>query len=264
MYWFFYNRSEKNVNDAFRNAQKAFELAPDLADSYLALGYYHYWCKLDYDKAIEDFSKARDIQPNSAEASFGLGVVYRRMGIFDQSLKNMLKGVTLNPLSIEYVRNTGETYWLLRDYANAVKYYSKAVELSPDVSALKVTLAHYYIQWKGDTKSAARILEGVNDYHYLDVTPNIPVLIDIINRDYDKALTGLRLPGREYETGQFNYTPWTQVAGLIYRYKNEPGLSKTYFDSSRVQLEKMIRENPDDERLHSSLGITYAGLGLKR
>ncbi len=236
---------------------------PDIADSYLALGYYYYWCKLDYDKAIEDFSKARGIQPNSAEASFGLGVVYRRMGIFDQSLKNMLKGVTLNPLSIEYVRNTGETYWLLRDYANAVKYYSRAVELSPDVSALKVTLAHYYIQWNGDTKKAAGILKRVNDYHYLDVTPNIPVLIDIINRDYDKALTGLRIPGREYETGQFNYTPWTQEAGLIYRYKNEPGLSKTYFDSSRVQLEKMISENPDDERLHSSLGITYAGLGLK-
>ncbi len=262
MYWFFYDRSEKNVSDAFKNAQKSFELAPDLADTYLALGYYHYWCKLDYEKAIEEFSKARDIQPNNAEASFGLGVVYRRMGIFDQSLKNMLKGVTLNPLSIEYVRNTGETYWLLRDYANAVKYYDKAIELSPDVSALKVTKARFYIQWKGETKTASRILADVKDYDYLDVTPNIPVLVDILNRDYNKALTELRLPGREYETGQFNYTPWTQVAGLIYRYKNEPALSNEYFDSSRVQLERMIGENPDDERLHSSLGVTYAGLGL--
>ena len=262
MYWFFYDRSEKNVSDAFENAQKSFVLVPDLADSYLALGYYHYWCKLDYDKAIEDFSKAREIQPNNAEASFGLGVVYRRMGMFDQSLKNMLKGVTLNPLSIEYIRNTGETYALTRDYSNAVKYYKKAIDLSPDVSALRVSEAYYYILWKDDIETASRILNDVKDYYFLDVTPNIPVLVDILNRDYNKALTDLRLSGREYETGQFNYTPRTQAAGLIYKYKNEPDISKAYFDSARVQLERMIRENPDDERFHSALGITYAGLGM--
>ncbi|MGE5811124.1 MAG: tetratricopeptide repeat protein, partial [Ignavibacteria bacterium] len=50
-------------------------------------------------------------------------------------------------------------------------------------------------------------------------------------------------------------------AGLVYRYKNEPELSKTYFESSRLLLEKMLKENPNDERLHSSLGIVYAGLG---
>ncbi len=262
MYWFYYDRTAENVKNAFNNARKALQLDPDLADTHLALGYYYYWCKLDYSQAIKEFTRAGELQPNNAEAAFGLGVVYRRMGQFDNCIRNMLKGVTLDPLSIEYIRNTGETYWLLRDYPNAVKYYKRVIGLSPDVSALKVSEARYYLTWKGDTETAARILNDVKDYNYLDVTPNIPALIDIIKRDYDKALTALRLPGREYETGQFNFTPWRQEAGLIYRYKNEPDIAKAYFDSARVQLEKMISENPDDERFHSSLGITYAGLGM--
>ncbi len=261
-YWFYYDRSSENVQNAFKNAQKAFELDPDLAEGHLALGYFYYWCRLDYGKAIEEFTKARDTQPNNAEAAFGLAVVYRRMGQFEDCIKNMLKAVTLDPLSIEYVRNTGETYALLRDYGNSIKYYKKAIELSPDVSALRVIEAYYLLLWKDNTKAASQVLSEVNDYNYLDVAPNIPVLVDMMNRNYDKALRDLNASGREYETGQFNYTPRTQIAGLIYKYKNQPALSKSYFDSSRVQLEKLIKENPSDERFHSSLGITYAGMGL--
>ncbi len=262
-YWFYYDRSAGNVQDAFDNAQKAFQLDPNLAETHLAFGYYYYWCKLDYGEAIKEFTRAGEIQPNNSEAAFGLGVVYRRMGQFDKCIQNMLKGVSLDPLSIEYIRNTGETYALMRDYSNAVKYFKKAIELSPDVSALKVIEADYYILWKNDLQTASRILNDVKDYNYLDITPNIPVLVDILKRDYNKALIDLNLPGREYETGQFNYTLRSQAAGLIYKYKNEPEISKTYFDSARVQLEKMIREHPEDERFHSALGITYAGLGLK-
>ncbi len=261
-YWFYYDRSSENVQNAFKNAQKAFELDPDLAETHLALGYFYYWCRLDYGNAIEEFKKAREIQPNNAEAAFGLGVVYRRMGEFENGIQNMLKAVKLDPLSIEYTRNTGETYALLREYGNAIKYYKKAIELSPDVSAFRVTEANYLLLWKDNTKAASQVLSEVKDYNYLDVTPNIPVLVDIINRNYDKALRDLNASGREYETGQFNFTPRTLIAGLIYKYRNQPALAKTYFDSSRIQLEKLIKENPGDERFHSSLGITYAGMGL--
>lgn len=261
-YWFYYDRSSKNVQNAFKNAQKAFELDPDLAETHLALGYFYYWCRLDYGKAIEEFRKAREIQPNNAEAAFGLGVVYRRMGEFENGIQNMLKAVKLDPLSIEYTRNTGETYALLREYGNAIKYYKKAIELSPDVSAFRVTEANYLLLWKDDTKAASQVLSEVNDNNYLDVTPNIPVLVDMINRNYDKALRDLNTSGREYETGQFNFTPRTQMAGLIYKYGKQSALSKAYFDSSRIQLEKLIMANPGDERFHSSLGITYAGMGL--
>jgi tetratricopeptide (TPR) repeat protein len=262
MFWFYFDRSEKNVNDAFDNAQKSFQLNPNLAEAHLALGYYYYWCKLNYSKAIEEFSEALRIQPNNAEAYFGLGVVYRRMGNFNLSIQNNLKGISLDPLSIEYTRNLGETYGLVKDYNKAVKYYKRAIELGPDMSLPRAELARNYIFWKGDTKTAAQIMSEIQDEDYLDVMPNLSVYINILDRNFDNAIKELNSSIKEYETGQFCYTPKNQTLGLIYKYKNESGLSKAYFDSSRIELEKMIKTTPQDERLHSSLGITYAGLGF--
>ncbi|HEY6906681.1 MAG TPA: tetratricopeptide repeat protein, partial [Ignavibacteriaceae bacterium] len=262
LFWFYFDRTEENVNTAYDNAKKSYELDPDLAEAHLALGYYHYWCRLEYDKAIQEFTRALKIQPNNAEAYFGLGIVYRRMGNFNLSIQNNLKSVSLDPLSIEYSRNLGETYSLVKEFNNSVKTYNKVIELSPDLGLAKAELAQNYIFWKGDTKTAKQILSGINDDNYLDVMINLPVYIDILDRDYDNALKVLKSSARPYETGQFRYTPKYLMLGLIYKYKNEPALSKTYFDSSRTELEKMLKETPMDERLHSSLGITYAGLGL--
>jgi tetratricopeptide (TPR) repeat protein len=42
-----------------------------------------------------------------------------------------------------------------------------------------------------------------------------------------------------------------------------PEKAYEYFDSARVTLESKILINPDDPRLYSAIGITYAGLGQK-
>ena len=44
----------------------------------------------------------------------------------------------------------------------------------------------------------------------------------------------------------------------------ESDLEAAYYDSARTILEQLISKNPEDSRLHSSLGMAYAGLGLSR
>jgi tetratricopeptide (TPR) repeat protein len=44
---------------------------------------------------------------------------------------------------------------------------------------------------------------------------------------------------------------------------NKPELEHAYYDSTRLSLEKRVTDFPEDQRLYSSLGIVYAGLGLK-
>jgi len=263
MYWFFYDRTKNIVKESYDNSQKAYQLNPDLAETHLSLGYYYYWCELNYERAIKEFSKVLEIQPNNAEAVFGLGVVYRRMGNFNLALQNQLKGASLDPLSVEYSHNIAETYELLRDYGNAEKYFKRVIELNPDLNYPKAGLALNFIDWKGDTKAADDIVNEINNYDYLQTSFNIKVYLDIINRNYEKAIVELNLSHHEFVTGQFRFSPKTQALGLIYKYKNQPALSKLYFDSSKTQLEKMIKDSPQDERLHSSLGITYAALGNK-
>lgn len=262
MYWFYFDRSEENVNNAFENAQKSLQLNPNLAEAHLALGFYYYWCKLEYDKAIKEFSEALKIQPNNAEAFSALGYVYRRMGNFNLALQNMVKGLSLDPLSAEYCYNTAETYQLLRDYPNADKYFKQAIEVYLDVIRARIHRAQIYIDWKGDTKTASEIISESTESEYLDATFDIKIFIDVLDRHLDQAIQKLKSSKINYESNQFRYTPNDLELGLIYKYKNESALSKTYFGSSRSLLEKMLKDSPNDERVHSSLGITYAGLGL--
>ena len=44
---------------------------------------------------------------------------------------------------------------------------------------------------------------------------------------------------------------------------NKNDLAKAYYDSARIILETKIKEQPEDDRFHSSLGTAYAGLGRK-
>jgi len=40
-------------------------------------------------------------------------------------------------------------------------------------------------------------------------------------------------------------------------------LEYAYYDSTRLQIEKRLKDDPEDHRLYSMLGIAYAGMGLE-
>ncbi len=54
------------------------------------------------------------------------------------------------------------------------------------------------------------------------------------------------------------------MIAFVYKYMGKNDLSKKYFESSRIQVEKMILTNPDDFRLHFALCKSYAGIGDKQ
>jgi tetratricopeptide (TPR) repeat protein len=65
-------------------------------------------------------------------------------------------------------------------------------------------------------------------------------------------------------SGSILFKPKYLYYATIYGFINKPELEHAYYDSARVMLEKMIINFPEDPRLYSSLGITYAGLGFDK
>jgi tetratricopeptide (TPR) repeat protein len=61
----------------------------------------------------------------------------------------------------------------------------------------------------------------------------------------------------------FTYIPRPLLSAEIYRLKNNRTAELAFYDSARVILLSKLREFPGDARMHSSLGIVYAGLGEK-
>src|SRR2546423_14418457 len=60
--------------------------APELAESHMALGLFHYHGHRQYDQALPAFQRALELQPNHGDARQYSGYVFRRQGQWERSL----------------------------------------------------------------------------------------------------------------------------------------------------------------------------------
>ena len=264
MYLYYFDRTEKTLTEAFQLAQKAFQMDPNLADAHFALADY-YICRNNNSEAEKEYSRVLNIKPNDVDALSSLGGIYLSKGDFTSATQYLSDAFSLDPLSIDPLFQLAELYRLLRDYKNAEKYYKIFMERHPDLPFIKAALALTYIDWKGDIKKASEIIRNFKsideDYYNYDYT--VSVYIDVLNRNYDRAIKTLTPLNKDTTDELTGYTLKKMELGLIYKFKNDIKRSRLYFDSTRIQIEKMYRENPLEERLHTTLGIAYAGLGIK-
>jgi serine/threonine protein kinase/tetratricopeptide (TPR) repeat protein len=265
MYWFHYDRSDARLAKAKQAVDKAFQLGRELPEARVALGLYYYHGHLDYDRALEQFAIARKSQPNSSALLFSIACVQRRQGKFEQAVTNLKKACELNPRSARIVFTLGTTLQLLRKYPEAEPYYDRTISLAPNWPAGYALKAWLYLRWEGSTEKARAVLESALESLKSAEDPDIAdvsVSIEVFDGNYQKALGRLSLKPKDIDS-QFYFIPAALQCAPIYWYMNKKELAKEYYDQARSILEAKIKEQPEDERLHSSLGIAYAGLGRK-
>jgi tetratricopeptide (TPR) repeat protein len=263
MYWSYYDRTEERLGMAKKAVDKALQLAPDSPETHFALGHYYY-SQSDWDRALEEFAIARKSQPNNSDLLSYIGYVQRRQGKFEESLANIKRASELDPLSNSITINLVETFQLMRNYPEAMRYSNRAISLAPDLPNAYSLKAWLYLFWEGSTEKARAVVE--------DALKNIRspeefrirwlIALDVYEGNYQKALDGLSLKSKDIDY-QLDFIPRAMLYAEIYRYMNENGLAKKYYDEGRNILEAKIRQQPDDTRFHSALGIAYAGLGRR-
>ncbi len=265
MYVFYFDRDKNVMKQAFEYAEKAYQLNSNLAECYLALGNYYRIGEKNDDKALEEFVQATRINPNCADALMNIGSIYSAQGKFKLALLNFTKSSFLDPLGDKPIFNLAETYRVLKDFPNAEKYYKRLIGMKPELGFPKAQLAELYVDLKGDIKTASKILQNVKaiDEDYYNYVYTVSIYLDELNRDYDSAIKKLIPLNKDTANELLGYTLKKLEMGFLYKYKGDPKLSRAYFDSTRIQIAKMMKENPDDMRWHGILGIAYAGLGNK-
>jgi len=267
MYWDYYDRSQERLVKAKEAAERAVELRPDLAETHIALGYYFYHGLLDYPRALDEFATARKIQPNNGQALFGIGTVLRRQGRWSESADAMGKALELDPKSPYYLGTLGELDHLARRYADAERVYRLAIALNPQWVDLWTRSAWLCVQWRGDLARARQILEEArqvagltDDAGYLREEE---LRVAVASRDYQWALRQLQAETRGAIDNEGIYWPVALSRGQVQRLAGQDDLARASFEAARIELEQRVEQYPDDHRLHSSLGIAYAGLSRR-
>ena len=269
MFWFYYDHSPERLSMSKTVIDEALRIDPNSADAHVSLGFYYYWGFLDYENALKEFAFAEKIRPNDSRLLLGIASVQRRQGKMDLAIENMEKALQIDPRSSEVVYNTSQTYTLVRRYPDALRLIDQAIFLTPDVINRYVYKSSIYLVWSGNTAKAQDALNQAASNSGFGASWSViaeQAQISMIRGEYDKALAAV-LGAPEKVVGddedQFQYAPKKQILAQIYGLLNKKELERAYHDSSRIALEALLHDHPDDPRYHSALGIDLAGLGQK-
>jgi serine/threonine protein kinase/Flp pilus assembly protein TadD len=264
MYFQHYDHTLERVEMAEKNVRRALQLEPDLPEVHLALGNYYY-CQSDWDQALREFAVARKSLPNDSDLLSSVGYVQRRQGKFPEALANIKSASELDPLFNYITISLGETFMYMRNYPEAMRCFEKAISLAPDEPRPYGYKASLYLLWEGNTMKARAVVEKALESVGLpekEPVYNLLINFDVYDGNYQDALRRVSSRSEDTDTQDF-FIPVAMQYASVYGYmKND--LAKKYYDEGLKIVEAKIRQEPNDARLHSALGIAYAGLGRRQ
>jgi len=267
MYWW-YDYSETRLDQARRAVITASELDPDLSEVHEAWGWYYYHGHLDYERALEHFAMAQMKGANS-EVLLGIAYIQRRQGKNEQALANFKKAYELDPLYYIPALAIGETLLNMRRYAEVEPYLERAILLAPDQPMAYQRKSWLYLRQGDVDRARAIVKEALQNMKQPDLLYGLHrdlVFMDMCDRDYEGALERLaRIP--EDEDSMAFFTPRDLERANIFECVGKKELARKQYESALSVIQAKIKEEPENDRSHryySSLGLAYAGLGLKQ
>jgi serine/threonine protein kinase/tetratricopeptide (TPR) repeat protein len=267
LYFYYWDRRRVRVDSARDAVDRLTVLGPDLAETHLARGYYHYWALGDYPQGLAEFRAALVLQPSASQAREGIGYILRRQGLWQESAEESSKVLDMDPRNSPALFEHGLTSVLLRHYAEADRVLAKAASLNPQFVDAWARRVWVQLLWHGDVEKAHSLVSdtaqvpGLND-HAGRIAYEV-FRIAMIRRDFQGALRLLDGEKSQALISQWSYRPIELLRGEAHRLAGNVDLARVSFEAARRGLQELIVKEPDDPRYQSALGIAYAGLGLR-
>ena len=123
--------NKKEYEKALLNYNKAIELNPEYEYAYVWRGKVYYDQK-EYEKALTDYSKAIELNPEYEYSYTCRGEVYYDEKEYEKALTEYSKAIELNPEDEYAYARRGDVYYDEKEYEKALIDYSKVIELNPE------------------------------------------------------------------------------------------------------------------------------------
>jgi len=260
MYWQRHDPSATRAAHQRQEAEASLRLAPNLPQAHYAMGLAHYWGRSDYRRALDEFTIALNGLPNDVDLWLSIGWVQRRLGNWDEMFAAFDKAAQLNPRGVDlFAMHLPQSYRLLHRYAEEVRAYDRALSLAPDLYGVAVERGWTFVRWQGQFDTLRAVLSRLpsNARSRRD--------IDLLfwERNADGLLQELRSTHVDAFKGTSSFLPVALFSAWAYRLRGEDAAARAAFGSARVLLDSVMKELPDDWRVHSARGLALAGLGRR-
>ncbi|MDO8281352.1 MAG: tetratricopeptide repeat protein [Thermodesulfovibrionia bacterium] len=209
-----------------------------------------YWERKEFVKAIDDYSKAIEIDPRHAKAYSNRGSAYESMDKLDLAVKDFTKAVEVDPGLSGVYSNRGNVFMKMKRYDDAVRDYDKAIDIDP---------------------------EYAKAYSNRGVVYSNMGKFDLAVQDYTKAIELDRWSGKAYNNRGFAYESMGRYKEALDDYSKsielEPDYIRVYnnrgntyrktgdFQKAVSDYETALAKDPKNSTAYFYLGLCYKDMG---
>jgi serine/threonine-protein kinase len=245
--------------------QSLARLLPNSGEAHLALAKHLYWGYYDYDRAREELKLAQQSLPNEPWVFVLAGYIDRRQGRWDESTKNLERGVELDPQNPAVLQQIARSYDSLRRYADEERVYDRAIAVTPKDAALRASRAEVELSWHADPRPLISTVEAfvAQDSSEAKHLAYVWVPGALCKRDFDgasRALAALPIDGCYDDSIPF---PRSWCEGVVAQFRGDKAAAHAAFTSMRAEAAKIVAEQPDYPEGLCVLGVADAALGNK-
>jgi len=121
--------------------QAASGLRPDAGETHLARAQNLYQGYLDYNGAMGELELARQTLPNDWRVYFWTGLIQRRQGQWEESIRDLERAIELDPRNFFILEQTTACYQALRRYGEERATHDRVLAFEPNNAVTKVERA---------------------------------------------------------------------------------------------------------------------------
>jgi serine/threonine-protein kinase len=267
VYWLGYDHTSARLALADAAVAAASRLRPDAGETHLARGQSLYQGYLDYDGALAELELARQTLPNDARVFLWKGLIERRQGKWEESIRDLERGIELDPRNFFLLSQAAQSYQVLRRYAQAKATYDRVLALDPSDPGAKVARAMVDLNSEADTGPLHEIIASVQAANPAEMSAvaNGWLLCALVERDGAAAKNALTALGDSPVNFQPDNTLLNHpfVEGVIARMTKDENKAREAFAAARADQEKIVQAEPKYASALCTLGLIDAGLGRK-
>jgi TolB-like protein/class 3 adenylate cyclase/Flp pilus assembly protein TadD len=267
LYFFGFDHTSARLALAEAAVQVASRLHPDAAETHIARALNLYWGYLDYDDALAELEVARQTLPNDPQIFQLTGLIKRRQGHWDESIRDFKQAIELDPQNILTLQQTAFLYVALRRYPQAESMLTRVLAFEPNDPVTKALRPWVELDSSANTRPLHEIVESIRATNP-GATPSIAnywLICALAERDASAAKDALIAFGENpIILGIENFVVNRLfVEGVVARMTNDDAKARAAFTAARAEQEKIIQAQPNYGPALCVLGLIDAGLGRK-
>ena len=265
LYWGGADHTDQRRELARLALGKAEEIQPDAGEVRWMKGRYAYHGFRDYDGALKELEKAKELLPNDARIYVTIGAIDRRTARFQEAETNFSRGAELDPRNFIVLMETAATLSGVRQYSEARHFFKAALNILPNNPFARFLFGFNFFGETGDAAGLRKQLDLLAQQGpEAERSVAFPLLYcSWIQRDRAAAEKAVALIPAEGIVNGFDEAavPRDYCVGRTAWLFGNKELAQTALGSARAIFERTTREQPDYPQARAYLGLTDAMLG---